>query len=48
VLAGMTALAAYFLSTGHLKRWHGYVLLGLYITYWIVSFVVYGGAPVED
>ena len=48
VLVGMTALAAYFLSTGHLKRWHGFVLLGLYITYWIVSFVVYGVAPVDD
>lgn len=48
VLVGMTALAAYFLSTGRLKRWHGYVLLGLYVAYWIVSFVVYGGAPVED
>jgi cation:H+ antiporter len=34
--------------TGNLKRWHGFVLLALYITYWIVSFVVYGGAPVED
>ena len=48
VLVGLTALAAYFLSTGQLKRWHGYVLLALYVTYWIVSFVVYGGAPVED
>ena len=48
VLVGMTAIAAYFLSTGRLKRWHGYVLLGLYIGYWIVSFVVYGGAPVDD
>jgi cation:H+ antiporter len=48
VLVGMTALAAYFLSTGQLKRWHGYVLLGLYVTYWIVSYAVYGGAPVED
>ena len=48
VLVGMTALAAYFLSTGRLERWHGYVLLGLYVTYWIVSFVAYGGAPVED
>ncbi|MGZ8476256.1 MAG: sodium:calcium antiporter [Candidatus Limnocylindria bacterium] len=48
VLVGMTALAAYFLSTGQLKRWHGYVLLALYIAYWIVSFVVYGGAPVDD
>ncbi len=48
VLVGMTALAAYFLSTGQLKRWHGYVLLALYIGYWIVSFSVYGGAPVDD
>ena len=48
VLVGMTALAAYFLSTGQLKRWHGYVLLALYITYWIISFSVYGGAPVDD
>ena len=48
VLVGMTAVAAYFLSTGQLKRWHGYVLLALYVAYWIVSYVVYGGAPVED
>ena len=48
VLVGMTALAAYFLSTGQLRRWHGFVLLGLYVTYWIVSFIVYGGAPVDD
>jgi cation:H+ antiporter len=48
VLVGMTALAAYFLSTGQLKRWHGYVLLALYVAYWIVSFSVYGGAPVDD
>ena len=48
VLVGMTALAAYFLSTGQLKRWHGYVLLALYVAYWIVSFAVYGGAPVDD
>jgi cation:H+ antiporter len=48
VLVGMTALAAYFLSTGQLKRWHGCVLLALYVAYWIVSFSVYGGAPVED
>ena len=44
----MTALAAYFLSTGRLERWHGFVLLGLYVAYWIVSFVVYGGASFEE
>ena len=48
VLAGLTALAAYFLSAGQLKRWHGYVLLAIYVAYWIVSFSVYGGAPVDD
>jgi cation:H+ antiporter len=48
VLVGMNALAAYFLWTGQIKRWHGYVLLALYITYWIISFSVYGGAPVDD
>jgi cation:H+ antiporter len=44
----ITAMAAYFLSTGRLKRWHGYALLAFYIAYWIVSFIVYGGAPVDD
>jgi cation:H+ antiporter len=47
-LVVLTGIAAYFLSTGHLKRWHGYVLLALYVTYWIISFAVYGGAPIED
>ncbi|MFI5613447.1 sodium:calcium antiporter [Amycolatopsis sp. NPDC051903] len=47
VLVGMTALAAYFLATGRLKRWHGFVLLALYIAYWAVSFAVFGGAPIE-
>lgn len=44
----LTGHAAYFLSTGRLKRWHGYTLLGLYVVYWIVSFIVYGTAPVES
>ena len=48
VLIGLTALSAYFLSTGQIKRWHGVVLLALYIGYWIISYVVYGGAPIED
>ncbi|MGW4487325.1 sodium:calcium antiporter [Amycolatopsis sp. NPDC004368] len=47
VLVGMTALAAYFLFTRSLKRWHGFVLLALYIAYWAVSFAVFGGAPIE-
>ncbi|MET7991044.1 sodium:proton exchanger [Amycolatopsis sp. NPDC005232] len=48
VLVGMTALAAYFLYTRRLKRWHGFVLLALYIAYWAVSFAVFGGAPIES
>ncbi|MGH3501460.1 MAG: sodium:calcium antiporter [Nocardioidaceae bacterium] len=43
----LTGLAAYFLSTGRLKRWHGYTLLSLYAVYWIVSFVLFGTAPVD-
>jgi cation:H+ antiporter len=47
VLVGMTALAAYFLYTRRLRRWHGFVLLALYIAYWALSFTVFGGAPIE-
>ncbi|GAA0537356.1 sodium/hydrogen exchanger [Saccharopolyspora subtropica] len=47
VLIVLTALAAYFFSTGRLKRWHGCVLLALYAVYWGVSFAVFGEAPVE-
>lgn len=47
-LVCLTGVAACFLWTGRLKRGHGFILLGLYVAYWIVSFAVYGGAPVED
>ena len=43
----MTWVATYFLWTGHLRRWHGYALLVLYIVYWIVTFFVFGIIPVE-
>jgi cation:H+ antiporter len=46
-LVALTALAAYFLSTGRLTRWHGCILLALYVGYWVVSLVAFGGAPVE-
>ncbi|MBW8766722.1 MAG: sodium:proton exchanger [Geodermatophilales bacterium] len=46
-LIALTGFAAYCLSTGHLKRWHGCILLGLYVVYWVVSLVAFGGAPVE-
>ena len=47
VLVVMTGLSAYFIHTGRLRRWHGFLLLALYITYWVVSFTVFGEAPVE-
>lgn len=43
----MTWVATYFLWTGHLRRWHGLALLGLYIVYWVVTFFVFGIIPVE-
>lgn len=46
-LIALTWLAAFFLSTGRLQRWHGVVLLVLYAVYWIVSFAVLGTTPVE-
>jgi cation:H+ antiporter len=42
----VTALAAYFMYQGELKRWHGYLLGGLYVAYWVIAFTVFGGAPV--
>jgi cation:H+ antiporter len=47
VLVVMTGLSAYFIHTGRLRRWHGFLLLALYIAYWVVSFTVFGEAPVE-
>jgi cation:H+ antiporter len=46
-LIALTCLAAYCLSTGRLKRWHGSTLLALYAAYWVVSLIAFGGAPVE-
>ena len=43
----MTALTAYFIYGGRLRRWHGFVLLALYVAYWVVSFTTFGEAPVE-
>jgi cation:H+ antiporter len=47
VLIVLTGLAAYFLSTGRLVRWHGYVLLGLYVLYWVVSYGIFDGVPTD-
>jgi cation:H+ antiporter len=47
VLVVMTGLSAYFIHTGRLRRWHGFLLLALYVAYWVTSFTVLGEAPVE-
>jgi cation:H+ antiporter len=46
-LVVLTVIAAYFLSTGRLRRWHGFVLLGLYAVYWIVSFGAFDEVAVD-
>lgn len=43
----LTWTSAYFLSTGQLRRWHGFVLLGLYIAYWVVTFFGMDMIPIE-
>ena len=47
-LVVINGFAAYALFTGHLRRWHGAVLLAGYIAYWAISFSVFGLVPVED
>jgi len=47
VLVVLTALAAFFIWTGRLRRWQGFLLLVLYIAYWVVSYAVFGEAPIE-
>ena len=44
----VTGVAAWFLYTGRLQRWHGVVLLALYVAYWVISFVAFGGPPIEE
>jgi cation:H+ antiporter len=47
-LVVINGFAAYALLTGHLRRWHGAVLLAGYVVYWVVSFSVFGLVPVDD
>jgi cation:H+ antiporter len=44
----VTALAGYFLYTGEMKRWHGYVLGGCYVAYWVIALVVFSGVPIGE
>ncbi|UPW01979.1 sodium:proton exchanger [Halorussus gelatinilyticus] len=41
----VTALAAYFFHEGRLKRWHGALLGGLYVAYWVIALAAFGGVP---
>ncbi|MDL5362475.1 sodium:calcium antiporter [Halalkalicoccus sp. NIPERK01] len=43
----VTALGAYFIATGRIRRWHGLLLGGLYVGYWIVAVFVFGGVPIS-
>lgn len=47
VLVASTVAAAYFVWRGRLQPRHGYALLGLYAAYWVISLVVFGGAPID-
>jgi cation:H+ antiporter len=47
VLVAMTVISAGFLATGRLRRWHGAVLLALYVAYFVLSLVVFSGVPVD-
>jgi cation:H+ antiporter len=47
-LVAINGFAAYALWTGHLRRWHGVVLLVGYVVYWVVSFTAFGLVPVDD
>jgi cation:H+ antiporter len=47
VLFVMTLISAGFLATGRLRRWHGFVLLGLYAAYFVLSLVVFNGVPLD-
>jgi cation:H+ antiporter len=44
----MTALAAYFFFKGNIERWHGVLLGGLYVAYWILAFLVFSGVPIGE
>lgn len=41
----VTTLAAYFFYQGQIKRWHGVLLGSLYVAYWVIALVVFGGVP---
>lgn len=44
----VTALAAYFFWEGEVKRWHGYLLGGCYVAYWVIALVMFSGVPIGE
>ena len=42
----LTGVAAVFIYSGRLKRWHGYALVALYVAYWGVALLAFGGVPI--
>lgn len=44
----LTAVAAYYISTGQIRRRHGYVLACLYVAYWVLAVLVFGDVPIPD
>ncbi|WP_251342530.1 sodium:calcium antiporter [Haloplanus halophilus] len=44
----VTALAAYFFYEGQIERWHGALLGGLYVAYWVIALVVFSGVPIGE
>ena len=48
VLMGVTGLSTYFLHRGRMTRWHGALLLGLYVLYILVTLQFFGVAPVSE
>jgi len=43
----VTGCTAYFFYSGELKRWHGFLLAGLYVAYWLLAVLAFGGVPVS-
>lgn len=43
----VTALGAYFVGTRRIRRWHGVLLGGLYVAYWLIAVFVFGGVPIS-
>jgi cation:H+ antiporter len=41
----LSLFTAYFFYRGELKRWHGYLLGGLYVAYWLIALGIVGGVP---